>query len=207
MIVPVPVLGRSYTCTVSGRTFRTLKCFKCATDYVYLMERKVTGDAAGMVWVPAEVAEQRARESAIRSLEHALSKDCELVACPDCGHYQPDMIRKIRTTLFLFVFAAWAFLCLGVWIAYIGNDPDSAIDLFIQKYFVGLIVLAVVLLALGVKAIFVFDPNRTAANRKAREKTKKSRAIRKADFDAKIALQAREREKSQLVEVPNVHCH
>ncbi|HEV8378880.1 MAG TPA: hypothetical protein VGP99_08515, partial [Tepidisphaeraceae bacterium] len=98
MSIPI---GASYTSTATGKIAKPVQCVRCGGEYVYIMERKVTGGGFSFLFVDNDGAAKRAEAAARQNLERKLNDDCDLVACPDCGHYQPQMIRKIRGRRFL----------------------------------------------------------------------------------------------------------
>jgi len=197
MSIPI---GASYTSTASGSIVKPVQCVRCGGEYVYIMERKVTGGGFSFLYVDNDGAARRAAAAARQNLQTRLKDDCDLVACPDCGHYQPQMIRKIRGRRFLVIFIVWILACLGVWIAYLTSSGPSQIEEIVEGHTLGVIVTAVLLLAIGSTPVFLFDPNRTASNRIVRERNEKCRAIRKADFEAMVAQQeAADREERRLL--------
>src|SRR5216110_1925556 len=115
MSIPI---GQKYTCTVSGRVVKNVTCVHCNCQYVYVMKREVSGEGTSLLWADNSGAKQRAAESANEMLAKKLEKDCDYVGCPDCGNYQPNMIRKKRIRRFWAVFGPWLILCFIAWAAY-----------------------------------------------------------------------------------------
>ena len=81
---------------VSGSTIKHVTCERCGEAYVYVLSR--SGAAWGRSWLRLDMdaASQRAATKARSSLDHQLSNGCDRVACPDCGWYQRNMVRKTR---------------------------------------------------------------------------------------------------------------
>ena len=63
-------------------------CEKCGGRYRYRLERR----SVGYAWAGPRVAEWTARRQAGRRL----ATDADLVACPDCGWFQSDMVAAAR---------------------------------------------------------------------------------------------------------------
>jgi hypothetical protein len=103
--------------TVSGRTLKRVKCEQCKCDYAYHLTRRgvaharpnegamVLGGAlfgiighlaAGALFAPDDEDRARAHEMATKGLHNSLDRECEPVACPDCGWYQAAMVNEAR---------------------------------------------------------------------------------------------------------------
>ena len=102
--------GWRYTRTVSGRVWKNVRCEHCQCDYVYVMSRTSTGTGHSSYFLDNEGARRRADEAAAENLGGALHSDFEIVACPDCGRYQPYMVRRLR-------WRRWGWACICGWIA------------------------------------------------------------------------------------------
>lgn len=95
MIIPVPV-GQTYTATVSGRGLKLVCCEHCACEYVYGLERNVSGHASSLLWLDNEGAKKRAEDSASTSVKRTLRAAVDPVACPKCGWFQGNMVPLLK---------------------------------------------------------------------------------------------------------------
>ncbi|MGA8958582.1 MAG: hypothetical protein WB475_00075 [Pseudolabrys sp.] len=87
--------GRSYTATRSGSTTREEKCVGCSRVFEYTITRTVEGASASFYFLNNAKAAASAEREAHFALNRALNEG-EPVHCPDCGIYQPDMVRVLR---------------------------------------------------------------------------------------------------------------
>jgi hypothetical protein len=127
-------MARGFNATLEVKCWKEHTCCYCGAAYRYLLQKQQTG--RGVTQADAVGA---ARAGAVRALRRTM----DMVPCPACGHYQPDMIgdRRLRrhavvllymsiVLLLLFVLvtadimpaseALWALLAGAVpaWIAY-----------------------------------------------------------------------------------------
>jgi hypothetical protein len=94
----------SYTSTMTGRVPKVVDCENCQKQYVYFLERTVTGEATSFLFLENEEAKQRAAEYAQAELQNRLARVCDPVPCPRCGHYQQHMLKKAKS-----LHRAWMF--------------------------------------------------------------------------------------------------
>jgi len=113
-MIEIPVNVR-HTATVSGQSVVQVTCESCHREFVYILKREATGSVSSPFDIlPKRLAQARAIERAQRRLEAALQTP-DLVACPECGWFQQDMIRHAnRQHLKLF-------LKLGVLVCVLGG--------------------------------------------------------------------------------------
>src|SRR5438128_2002064 len=123
MSIPI---GQNFTCTVTGKVVKNVICIRCNCEYVYIMQREVSGEGTSLLWADNQGAKERAAASAQETLSKKLKNDCDYVGCPDCGNYQPNMIRKKRIRRFWAVFGPWLILAFIAWAAY--GFPDKRND-------------------------------------------------------------------------------
>lgn len=107
--VPIELFARSETLGVaSGAAWKLARCEKCGTEYVYLMRRMAVGrESTSLLFGADREAEARAYEYAGMNLGWELRTEVDPVPCPDCGHYQADMVEAVRRRATLF------FNCVG----------------------------------------------------------------------------------------------
>lgn len=89
-------MARGYNATLDVKCWKEHACCYCGAAYRYLLKKKQSGYGATQ---PDAVG--AARATAVRSLRSAV----EMMPCPSCGHYQPDMIggrRLVRHSVVLF---------------------------------------------------------------------------------------------------------
>lgn len=94
----------TYTSTMTGRVPKIVDCENCQKQYVYFLERTVTGEATSFLFMENEEAKQRAAEFATSELQNRLARVCDPVPCPRCGHYQQHMLKKAKS-----LHRAWMF--------------------------------------------------------------------------------------------------
>ena len=77
---------------LSGTTVKEIVCAQCRTEYAFAVNRTVQGFGTSLYNADDEGAMKRANENARAKLKDALETAVELVPCPNCGAYQPDMV-------------------------------------------------------------------------------------------------------------------
>ena len=100
-----------YTASASGATLKEVKCAGCGAEYFYHVERCAEGHGNSIMFLDNAGASQRAEAAAQKSLERRLAKAVELVPCPACGLYQPEMVAKARRQYRTWMLAV-AFVCI-----------------------------------------------------------------------------------------------
>lgn len=98
----------SFTCEVSGSTFRKHRCECCRLVYGYKMERVVRENSSAVYGLGQEAARKRAERNANRALENELANGFDLVPCPACGWYQSRMVSAARDEECRWLSKAWA---------------------------------------------------------------------------------------------------
>lgn len=98
-------MATTYTSTLNIRFWRSHTCAACGGQFAYLMQRKIVGSG---------LSPEKASKKGQAKAEKAFAKEVDVLPCPSCGLYQPDMIAKRRTNrhTWIFVLAAVAFLGL-----------------------------------------------------------------------------------------------
>ncbi|MFO0879359.1 MAG: hypothetical protein U0840_18590 [Gemmataceae bacterium] len=90
-------MATTYTQTIEFNVWKEHTCSCCGSVYRYLFKRKMTGEGG-----TPEVAAQNAE----KAVERALQKEVDMRACPECGHFQPDMIAAQRSSRHWWTFFA-----------------------------------------------------------------------------------------------------
>ena len=47
MSIPI---GQNFTCTVTGKVVKNVICIRCNCEYVYIMQREVSGEGTSLLW-------------------------------------------------------------------------------------------------------------------------------------------------------------
>jgi len=95
ILIPIPV-GVSRVATVRGAVWKVVSCSHCNDRYAYLLELEATGADHDLLFVDGEDSAKRARARAEENLSK-MSRNVVLpVPCPNCGHYQDDMVRLLK---------------------------------------------------------------------------------------------------------------
>src|SRR5687768_14080881 len=89
-------VGTEWTVTRSGSVLKFVKCEQCNHDFAYWMRRKLESSSFSVLGLDNRGAVNRATEEAEYCLRRSLRRSCDPVPCPECGHYQPDMVEQIR---------------------------------------------------------------------------------------------------------------
>jgi hypothetical protein len=84
------------TATVIGSKTKNVECVNCQYRYEYLALRAGVGTGYSPYLLFRRRAERDARERAYDSLRDQLYEAVDLAHCPNCGIYQPDMVRKLQ---------------------------------------------------------------------------------------------------------------
>ena len=89
-------IGVDYTTTKHGSIAKFVRCEVCSHEYVYILSRKSTGKALSVLGLHNQEAANRSQSNADSHLREVLEKGCDPVPCPQCGWYQPPMVRRVR---------------------------------------------------------------------------------------------------------------
>jgi hypothetical protein len=84
---------------VPGAVLKLVQCGRCRTEYVYQMHRVGYGSHSSMLFAPDPMSGVRAWNNAAAALHRSLLQEVDPVPCPQCGHYQDDMVAAIRWRL------------------------------------------------------------------------------------------------------------
>lgn len=95
MIIPVPT-GTRYTGTLQVNAWIPVRCEHCGATFAYRTQRQASGRGRSVLGLDQEGAKTRARDHAVEALEWTLRRTVEPAPCPQCGNYQPAMVRVLR---------------------------------------------------------------------------------------------------------------
>jgi hypothetical protein len=90
--------GVDWTVTRSGSVLKFVRCEQCNHEYAYWMHRKIQHSSFSVLGLDNRGAANRADREAQTRLQRSLSNYCDPVPCPECGHYQSEMIDRVRRT-------------------------------------------------------------------------------------------------------------
>jgi hypothetical protein len=94
------LLAREYrNAQVPGMVLKLVQCGECGTEYVYQMQRVGYGSHSSTVIAPDSMSTIHAWNRAAADLNRRLLQEVDPVPCPQCGHYQDDMVASIRWQL------------------------------------------------------------------------------------------------------------
>ncbi|HEY7313506.1 MAG TPA: hypothetical protein VH643_29415 [Gemmataceae bacterium] len=204
-MIPIRVAWQEHTATVRGRVHKLVPCESCATEYVYVLERKGEGVGTSMSLmgnIPLmyeDEAADHAAAAADETLREYLKNDFDPVPCPVCGHYQRHMFPKLYAPpvwLPIVRLAAVvggsvaAVAALYETLTYLQRLGGDALGRMAAAWAV-LAALVLIVVGLGVverSKARRFDPN--AGDRQARIAEGRRRAVTRAEFEA---AQLRER--------------
>jgi len=105
-------LGTDFTATAAGSVIKRVTCAQCNHEYCYEMARKVTGKSFSALGLANQHSASAAEVRAAERLARSLANSCDPVPCPECGHYQPAMVERLRRTRFPWVGNACVLLFL-----------------------------------------------------------------------------------------------
>jgi hypothetical protein len=99
VLIPIPI-GKKYTATVHGETWKVVRCEGCGKHYAYRMKVQAQAQAAAYTFSPVLDNEERAQHEAVfhatKALQQAARRASAAVPCPQCGAYQRDMFARVR---------------------------------------------------------------------------------------------------------------
>jgi hypothetical protein len=89
-------VGKTFTSTATGVVVKDISCEQCGERFYYQLARVGTGRGTAPYYLGQNSAAARAQRAAEADLALKLRTECELVACPHCGHIQQQMIQVLR---------------------------------------------------------------------------------------------------------------
>jgi hypothetical protein len=189
MAVPT---GVEFTTLAKGKAVKKVHCESCGNDYVYLMKRGFEGLETAWLSSTEKKAKDMSKMKAVLGLQMMLDADCELIPCPECGWYQPNMVKKIRqgfrdnfATAGLIMIAVAVVLVLGAF-AHFGEQVPGADQLQLRHpvllaFAVPLAALGIALYPLGKVLASRKDPNEDDPER--RKKLGRRSSISRSEYE------------------------
>ena len=100
---------------------KEVTCQHCQAEYLYVIERTAIGQATTLYHFNEEGARDRSQTRAQTNLQ-VIEKDFDLVPCPNCGSYQPQMVAFLRRTqhFWMFLLAVLLFLLSALALIFAG---------------------------------------------------------------------------------------
>jgi hypothetical protein len=181
--------------TVTGFSARGVRCAHCGEEYVYDVRRDASGTAMSRNSLDGgaqHLASARAHDELSQKLQGAV----DLVPCPTCGGYQPDMAahmrrQRLRWLMHLGVFALLVAVAPAGMLLAGKGDRDSL--LVTTTVTAGL---GAVLLLLRAAFLAVYNPN--GGDPEPRMQQARCRAYRPADIDQLV----RDRQRQPVARTP-----
>ncbi len=178
-----------HTSTVTAYAARGVRCAHCGEDYLYDVRRDAAESETSSTHTDSGAA-YRASERAHQEVQLQLQTAIDLVPCPTCGAYQPDMVaylkrKYLRWMLWLGVPALLASFVLGGLL--VGRDYNPENMPVVAAALAGLG--GVLLVLRGVLAAR-YDPN--AGDREQCQELGSARAYRPIDAN-RLALDRQRR--------------
>jgi hypothetical protein len=145
------------TVKLSGTTIKEIVCAECRTKYAFAVNRTVEGYGTSLYNADDEGAMERANENAQAKLTNSLENALELVPCPHCGAYQPDMVAFLKNAHLKWLYLpAAAFLVAGVIAGFLAYTQSSSMMMYSAATF---ILIAAGLIVFRLQAASNIDPN------------------------------------------------
>src|SRR5262245_9087754 len=92
-MIPIPIpYGEQKICTAGATAQKAVRCESCDKKYVYLTYREGVGSGDNFLWLNSAGADAEAAEEARQNVADKLAWAVDPVPCPNCGHFQSDMI-------------------------------------------------------------------------------------------------------------------
>jgi len=182
--------GGRFTCSVSGSVWKEVRCAECPCEYFYLLTRTGSGSGSSPYYIDNDGAQRRAEEAAGKNLQRRLERDCDAVACPDCGMYQPFMVRLLRRRRWAWAhIAGWIGIVAALGVAWlVGQMAMRPIPSFGKRL---ISIPSVVFLGAGVGLValswggrMLYDPNADAVERAGSREPVSEGPYRRAEFEA-----------------------
>lgn len=156
--------GRRYTATVRGWKRKLVTCEYCGRAYDYKVSCEATGSAESPYYLNNEGASERAQTRAQARLNSKLESAVEAVPCPQCGHFQADMVTMLRQRRFGWVnVLGWIIVGLAALLSSIPNTSDrslSFVDRLLVRPHVFILMAGSALIALSlIGRRYLYDPN------------------------------------------------
>lgn len=115
MFVVIPT-GKTYTATVKNDYIRRCVCEKCGVAFEYTFTVSGTGTGSSVLFLRNKAAGEDAKKAAALDLERNAQKAFPPFACPNCDHFQDQMVRYFRRSRFRLAYI-WSWIILGAVLA------------------------------------------------------------------------------------------
>jgi hypothetical protein len=89
-------VGKRFDATKRGQRVVQVKCDQCGCEFFYELARVGTGAASAPYYVRQDSASRRAMKQAEVDLERRLTREADLVPCPECNWINHELVRKHR---------------------------------------------------------------------------------------------------------------
>ncbi len=180
MLIP---LGSVHRARVSGSRVKEVQCDRCRAIYFYILRRIGHGSGSAPLFLGRGAAADNAEEGAHKNLKKRLDKECDPVACPNCGHYQKAMIGAARSARLSWG-KIWFITCLAFFL------PVFLMMAFPQDFqdrFGGLFVLiAPITLTVLIIMRMRINPNENPVSRIGLKKPGPQRFIKREDAEQEL---------------------
>jgi hypothetical protein len=157
---------QEYSASASGCAVRRVSCEHCNQTYIYQLRLTAKGSATSLRFMNKTATRERAAARAQKKLQKRLAVEVAPNPCPDCGHYQRDMIGLLRKRYLRRIALSLFFLAVAVTILWIAEEQVAAPALTAASQFITALVICSLLG--GLLWVFLHDYNRTAPRRRIR---------------------------------------
>jgi hypothetical protein len=183
--------GGRYSCSVAGSVWKEVCCAECQCEYLYLLSRTGSGSGSSPYYIDNDGAQRRAEQAAVKNLQRRLERDCDAVPCPDCGMYQPLMVRLLRRRRWGWAhIVGWIGIAAAVVVAWLVGQMTGVrpVPSFGKRL---ISIPSIVFLGAGVGLIalswggrMLYDPNADAVERAGSRGPVSEGPYRRAEFEA-----------------------
>lgn len=185
--------GEKYTISATGAKWKLVLCKNCGCEYVYMVKTTASGTAENLLWLNKQGAIQKAEERASKNLNKRLDKLKKEYPCPNCGHYQPEMIQRMKVAILqkavIFGFTASIIAALGIgFVALIASQLLKIIPPLNVYLPIGIALGTGLLVGVGVGGVILgqlinFNPNAMPSMRKNQPFSENFPVLRKAELE------------------------
>jgi hypothetical protein len=112
VIMGVVISWVDFSSRLQGKVAKEVACTGCGEHYVYILEREASGSGTSLYGLDNSGAQERALSSAAAKLDDYLRNDFEIVPCPNCGTYQPEMVASLKRSHKMWIWTLGAGLML-----------------------------------------------------------------------------------------------
>jgi hypothetical protein len=179
---------QEYSASASGCAVRRVACEHCNQTYIYQLRLTAKGSAASLRFMNKTATRERAAARAQKKLHKRLAVEVAPNSCPNCGHYQRDMIVLLRKRVLRRIALSLFFLAVGLIILWIAEEQVASPAFTHATQFITALVICSLLG--GFLWTFLHDFNR-ASHRRTRDMLgDKCQSMPAEEFDALLAGQS-----------------